>query len=145
MTTLSAPMNQQSASDRTPHVQRVLVVEDELPLRKVVARKLSSRGIHVSEAGNAAEAIRAATIDRPDLLLLDINLPDQTGWDVLRELKRRGTNIPTIVVSAVRVNQSPVDEFQPVAYLPKSFPIDALLCLVLQERNASHDEPPEDQ
>jgi DNA-binding response OmpR family regulator len=84
----------------------------------------------VDEAATAAEAIRAIAAERPDLLLLDINLPDQTGWDVLRELKRRGTSVPTIVVSAVRVNQSRLDEFQPLAYLPKPFPIEALLRLV---------------
>jgi DNA-binding response OmpR family regulator len=69
--------------------------------------------------------------DRPDLLLLDINLPDQTGWDVLRELKRHGKEVPTIVVSAVRVSQSRLNEFHPLAYLPKPFPIEALLRLVL--------------
>jgi DNA-binding response OmpR family regulator len=63
--------------------------------------------------------------------LLHINLPDQTGWEVLRELKRRGSAVPTIIISAVRVNQSRLDEFHPLAYLPKPFPLDALLRLVL--------------
>ena len=112
---------------------RVLLVEDEALLRQVVARNLSSRGVKVREAGTAGEAIQAVSDDQPDLLLLDINLPDQTGWDVLRELKRRGTQVPTIVISAVRVGQNRLDEFQPMAYLPKPFPIDALLRLVLPE------------
>jgi DNA-binding response OmpR family regulator len=139
MTTLSA-LNEQSATDHEPHIRRVLLVEDEEALRKVVARNLSSRGIEVSEAGTAAEAIRATAAACPDLLLLDINLPDQTGWDVLRELKRRGTAVPTIVVSAVRISQSRMDEFQPLAYLPKPFPIEALLRLVFnapRSRNGS--------
>jgi hypothetical protein len=50
---------------------------------------------------------------------------------VLRELKRRGTEVPTIVVSAVHISQNRLDEFQPLAYLPKPFPIDALLRLVV--------------
>jgi two-component system, OmpR family, KDP operon response regulator KdpE len=78
MTTLSALAKEQSASDRSPQFRRVLLVEDEVPLRTVVARNLTSRGIEVSEAGSATEAIRALTTDRPDVLLLDINLPDQT-------------------------------------------------------------------
>lgn len=110
--------------------RRVLLVEDEVTLRRVIARNLTSRGISVHEAGTAVEALQAATTEKPDLLLLDINLPDQTGWDVLRELKRRGTDVPTIIVSAVRVSQSRLDEFHPLAYLPKPFPIDALLRLV---------------
>jgi DNA-binding response OmpR family regulator len=111
--------------------RRVLLVEDEDRLRTVIARNLTSRGIAVREVGTAGEAITVATNERPDLLLLDINLPDQTGWDVLRELNRRGSNVPTIVLSAVRVSQSRLDEFHPLAYLPKPFPIEALLRLVL--------------
>ena len=129
----SLRMTYPNAGTTSPY-RRVLVVEDEVLLRSVVARNLTSRGVLVSEAGTAAEAVRAATLDRPDLLLLDINLPDQTGWDVLRELKRRGTEVPTIIVSAVRVGQNRLDEFQPLAYLPKPFPIDALLRLVFNGR-----------
>jgi DNA-binding response OmpR family regulator len=114
--------------------RRVLLVEDEAPLRSVIARNLLSRGVAVSEAATATGAVEAIASDQPDLMLLDINLPDQTGWDVLRELKRRGKDVPTIVVSAVRVSQSRLDEFQPVAYLPKPFPIEALLRLVFGER-----------
>ena len=140
MTTLPSLINEQPGGDHAPHFQRVLLVEDEAALRKVVARNLTSRGVLVTEAANAAEAVRAATTNRPDLLLLDINLPDQTGWEVLRELKRRGTAVPTIVVSAVRVSQSRLDEFRPLAYLPKPFPIEALLRLVLGQRRPVRDE-----
>jgi DNA-binding response OmpR family regulator len=111
--------------------RRVLLVEDEETLRRIVARNLTSRGVEVREAGSVAEALSDLTENPPDLLLLDLNLPDQTGWEVLRELKRRGREVPTILVSAVRVNQSRLEEFHPLAYLPKPFPIDALLRLVI--------------
>jgi DNA-binding response OmpR family regulator len=140
MTTPQLRINEPSLGDHPAHIRRVLLVEDEASLRKVVARNLISRGMQVSEAGSAAEAVRAATTECPDLLLLDINLPDQTGWEVLRELKRRGTEVPTIVVSAVRVTQSRLEEFQPLAYLPKPFPIEALLRLVLGERPTDREE-----
>lgn len=123
-----------SPGNHTLHFRRVLLVEDEAMLRKVIARNLTSRGIEVDEAGTGKEAVQVAAAARPDLLLLDINLPDQTGWDVLRELKRHGKEVPTIVVSAVRVSQNRLDEFRPLAYLPKPFPIEALLRLVLRER-----------
>jgi DNA-binding response OmpR family regulator len=128
---MSVPAHELRAHHVDAPYQRVLLVEDEAPLRAVIARNLTSRGIHVDEAATARDAIRCATTERPDLLLLDINLPDQTGWDVLRELKRRDAEVATIVVSAVRVSQRRLDEFHPIAYLPKPFPIDALLRLVV--------------
>jgi DNA-binding response OmpR family regulator len=121
------------SENRGRHFRRVLLVEDEAVLRKVIARNLTSRGIEVDEASTGSEAVEAVASHSPDLLLLDINLPDQTGWDVLRELKRRGKDVPTIVVSVVRVSKNRLDEFQPLAYLPKPFPIEALLRLVLRE------------
>jgi DNA-binding response OmpR family regulator len=110
--------------------RRILVIEDEAILRRVIVRNLTSRGLTAYEAGSATEAMTVALAERPDLLLLDINLPDRTGWDVLRELRERGVSLPTVVVSAVRVSQRRLDEFQPLAYLPKPFPLEALLRIV---------------
>jgi DNA-binding response OmpR family regulator len=84
-------------SVETPRYERVLVVEDEAPLRRIIARNLSSRGVQVREASTAGEALQASSAELPDLLLLDINLPDRTGWDVLREFKQRNVQVPTIV------------------------------------------------
>jgi DNA-binding response OmpR family regulator len=126
----------------------VLLVEDEATFRRVIARNLSGRGLLVREVGTAEEAVVAAsTADRPDLMLLDINLPDRSGWDVMRELRRLGIDVPTIVVSAVRVNQNRLDEFHPIAYLPKPFPLEALLRLVFstsrhEPRGSSETENP---
>jgi DNA-binding response OmpR family regulator len=116
----------------------VLLVEDEATFRRVIARNLSGRGLLVREVGTAAEAVAVSAADRPDLMLLDINLPDHSGWDVMRELRRLGIDVPTIVVSAVRVSQSRLEEFHPMAYLPKPFPLEALLRLVFRTPS---DEP----
>ena len=110
--------------------RRVLIIEDEATLRRVMVRNLAGRGLIVYEAATAAEAVAVALDERPDLLLLDINLPDRTGWDVLRELRDRGFTPPTVVVSAVRVSQGRLAEFAPLAYLPKPFPLEALLRIV---------------
>lgn len=110
----------------------VLLVEDEANFRRVIARNLSGRGLDVREAASAAEALAAVNAEKPDLMLLDINLPDHTGWDVLRDLRSRNVEVPTIVVSAVRVSQSRLNEFHPLAYLPKPFPIEALLRLIFE-------------
>ena len=98
-------VNSHAQTDTEPRYRRVLLVEDEAPLRRVIARNLSGRGIVVREAATVTEALAELRAEVPDLILLDINLPDRTGWDVLRDLKQRGVDVPTIVVSAVRVSQ----------------------------------------
>ena len=129
---MSVNVPDQRAGGSTPaRYRRVLLIEDEAPLRRVIARNLTSRGVLVRESTTVGEALEAISTELPDLILLDINLPDRTGWDVLRGLKQRNVQVSTIVVSAVRVSQSRLDEFQPLAYLPKPFPIDALLRLVV--------------
>jgi CheY-like chemotaxis protein len=110
--------------------RRILIVEDEVPLRRVIVLNLAARGQSVDEAGTANEAMAQLASKRFDLMLLDICLPDRTGWDVLRELRDLGIVIPTVVVSAVRVSASRLREFQPLGYLPKPFPLDALLRIV---------------
>ena len=126
------PAAELGASGATQAASReVLIVEDELTLRRIIARNLISRGVIVREAGSAQEALRSAIENPPDLLLLDLNLPDRSGWDVLRELRRRGVEVPTIVVSAVQVSADRLREFRPICYLPKPFPIESLLRQVL--------------
>ncbi len=110
--------------------RHILLVEDEPTLRRVIARNLTARGLVVRESTTAAEAVAAVLDQLPDLMLLDINLPDQTGWDVLRALRDRGIAVPTVIVSAVRVSQARIAEFKPLAYLPKPFPLEALLRIV---------------
>lgn len=121
-----------------PRYRSVLLVEDEAPFRRALARNLTNRGVEVREAGTAEEAVAAATQALPELLLLDISLPDRSGWDVLRELRQRGIMAPTIVLSATRVLPQRLAEFRPLACLPKPFPLEALLRLVI----GSNDEGP---
>jgi DNA-binding response OmpR family regulator len=117
----------------------ILIVEDEATFRRIIAHNLKVRGHQIREAETAAEALSQLVQEEPDLLLLDINLPDQSGWDVLRELRRRGMDVPTIVVSAVRVSPNRLAEFRPLAYLPKPFPLDALLRLVGDSQSPRED------
>jgi DNA-binding response OmpR family regulator len=109
----------------------VLLVEDDASLCRVIGRNLSGRGVDVRTEATVSDAFRAVTEARPDLLLLDINLPDRSGWDLLRTLHGRGIDIPTIVISATRCGPERLAEFRPVAFLPKPFPLDALLRLVV--------------
>jgi len=108
----------------------ILLVEDEPRLRQTLARSLAGRNFQVVEATTAAGAIAAVTDRRFDLMLLDINLPDATGWDVLRGLRRAERQLSVVVMSAVPPNPARVREFRPFGILHKPFPIDALLRLI---------------
>ncbi len=108
----------------------ILLVDDEERLRQTLTLSLQARGHEVVQAVSHREAVAAALSTPFDLLLVDINLPDATGWDVLRDLKEAGRLIPAIVISAVPPSAARVREFNPVAVLHKPFPIDALLRLV---------------
>jgi DNA-binding response OmpR family regulator len=111
-----------------PHI---LVVEDDAALNNVIGRNLARRGLEVRTETTVHDALRAVAQLRPDLILLDINLPDRSGWELLRALHGQGIEIPTIVVSATRCAPERLAEFQPLAYLPKPFPLDALVRLVV--------------
>src|SRR5690348_9023248 len=122
---------------------RILVVEDDEVLRELILRNLKVRGHDVlvaEDAQTALEHLRAAPFD---LIILDICLPDETGWEVLRiaqkegrlpsaELDGNSKHLPVAVLSAVRVSPSRLLEFHPLAYLPKPFPMDALLRLAAE-------------
>ena len=107
---------------------KVLLVEDEPALADVIARNLRARGHDVVEAGTAEAAVSAMAESWPDALILDINLPDMTGWDILRRLDAADrARLPAIIISAAPISQKRIDEFKPFRALLKPFPIDALV------------------
>jgi two-component system response regulator RegX3 len=77
----------------------VLLVEDERSIAEPFARALRRNGFQPMIAGTAAEALRAGRERRPDVVLLDLSLPDGDGWDVCRELRRQ-CDVPIIMLTA---------------------------------------------
>jgi CheY-like chemotaxis protein len=137
------------------HGARILLVEDDEVLRSVVERNLRARGHAVETAVDVQSALAHLRTKEFDLVLLDINLPDQTGWDVLRTAQTEGYfhvhepdmlngKLPVVVLSAVRVSPRRLAEFHPLAYLPKPFPMEALLRLASEagERNSATTSEP---
>jgi Response regulator containing CheY-like receiver, AAA-type ATPase, and DNA-binding domains len=120
--------------------KKVLLVEDEATLRGIIARNLVARGHTVTEADSARQALARLSEARPDLMLLDINLPDRSGWDILREMRSRGWDVPVVIISAVRVSPARLEEFRPLAFLPKPFPLEALL-RVVEDARPKESEP----
>jgi DNA-binding response OmpR family regulator len=110
---------------------RVLLVDDESPIVLVLSTTLRAHGFEVRVAATAADAILAIAEEVPDVMLLDINLPDLTGWELLRRLSPLDRQrIPVIVFSASPLAPSRVEEFKPAGVLTKPFPVDALLRLL---------------
>ncbi|MFN0094993.1 MAG: response regulator [Dehalococcoidia bacterium] len=109
----------------------VLLAEDEAPIASVLARNLTAHGFTVRTAGSGKDTLLSIAESIPDVLLLDVNLPDITGWEVLRRLSDRDRErIPVIVYSASPLAPSRVQEFKPAGVLSKPFPVDALLRLL---------------
>ncbi len=79
--------------------RKILVVDDEAQIRRLLKITLAREGHVVVEAGTARAALSAVDIDRPDVILLDLGLPDRDGLELLPLLKAR-TSAPVIVVSA---------------------------------------------
>lgn len=77
----------------------VLIVEDEPQMLKVLQKKISSHGYKTVLAENGEVGIKKITNLNPDIILLDIVLPNKSGFDVLEEMKVRGIEIPVIVLS----------------------------------------------
>jgi two-component system OmpR family response regulator len=79
---------------------RLLVVEDEEMILELLSGSLRFAGFDVVTAVSGAEALRAVTASRPDLVLLDVMLPDGDGFDVVRRLRSSGPDVPVIFVTA---------------------------------------------
>jgi CheY-like chemotaxis protein len=79
--------------------KKILVAEDEKPMANALKLKLESEGYQVVLAFNGKEAIEALESEKFDLLLLDLVMPEKTGFDVLEEIKSKNLSIPVIVLS----------------------------------------------
>lgn len=123
----------------------VLLVEDDDSLRRILARHLRSLGFLVDEATSAEEAVEALGAGlRPSIILLDLNLPGDTGWDLLRgpEIAAAGAP-PVVIASAVTVDPRRLEEFGVAGYLPKPFPLETLVATI--ERLLNAEAPEEDE
>ena len=124
---------------------RLLIVEDDLRLRRTLAISLSARHYTVTEAGTGADALNALDSVAPDLVLLDLGLPDIDGLSVISEM-RRTSKTPIIVVSARSSQSEKVDALEAGAddYLTKPFGLEELVARIRSalRRTQQHDRLP---
>jgi CheY-like chemotaxis protein len=84
-------------------MENVLVVDDEAHILELVSVNLLSRGYQVSEAKNGTEALAQLRVNQPSLMVLDIKLPDFTGWELLKRIKgdpHIGSDFPVLIMTA---------------------------------------------
>ena len=89
-----------TAEDPTAEGPRILVVDDEPSITDLVATVLRYEGFGVEVAANGWDALRLASEFRPDLVVLDVMLPDNDGFEVHRKLRDRGVGVPVIFLTA---------------------------------------------
>ncbi|MCF6476323.1 response regulator [Nonomuraea sp. MG754425] len=110
---------------------RILVVDDEPQILRALRINLAARHYEVAVAPDGASALRAAVDATPDLVILDLGLPDLDGVDVIHGL-RGWTTVPIIVLSGRAGNQDKIEALDAGAddYVTKPFGIDELLARV---------------
>jgi len=106
----------------------VLLIEDEIPMRRFLRAALASESYRLVEAGTARDGLAEATSRNPDLILLDLGLPDADGIEVTRRLREWNTK-PIIVLSARGQERDKIDALDAGAddYLTKPFSVPELL------------------
>ncbi len=121
----------------------ILVVEDDTAVRSLMAMTLDTQGYQYRLARNGAEALLEATTHQPDVMLLDLGLPDMEGVDIIRKV-RTWTNLPIIVVSARSEDADKVEALDAGAddYLTKPFSVDELLARLRVALRRVHAEQP---
>jgi two-component system, chemotaxis family, chemotaxis protein CheY len=112
----------------------VLIVEDEPPIRAVIADVLRERGFQALPAANGAEALELLSTVRPDVMVLDLLMPVMHGWAFMESYieKTDGHPIPIVVVSVNPVLPRSFDRLGVRRIVSKPFDVDALVDAVEQ-------------
>jgi DNA-binding response OmpR family regulator len=113
-------------------MERILIIEDELPMRTVLADVLAGEGYRVLTAAEGERGLRRALEEEPDLILLDIMMPRLDGYAVCAELRRRARAVPILMLTAKGQVEDRVQGLDVGAddYLVKPFSTEELLARV---------------
>jgi len=96
----SGPATQLELPNTRPRPLRILLVDDSALIRELVGDVLGRRGYQVTEAADGEAALRAVEVAPPDLILLDIDMPRMTGFQVLHQLSRREHRCPVVMLTS---------------------------------------------
>lgn len=121
-------------ADETPVTATILVVDDDDPVRVMLARLLRTQGYHVLQAAHANEARALLDAQRPDLVISDIVMPGESGIELRRSILERWPEIPVILISGYSP-EGPAEfaaRTGKTAFVQKPFAADQFLGLVGQ-------------
>ena len=109
----------------------ILAVEDDAPIRNLISTTLKTNDYRYQLASNGKEAILAVSTQNPDIVLLDLGLPDMDGVEVIRTI-RSWSNLPIIVISARSEERDKIEALDTGAddYLTKPFSVEELLARI---------------
>jgi len=112
--------------------RRVLVVDDDASIQGFLAEALTDEGYSVRTASNGREALSILETWRPDIILLDLMMPEMDGWGfrVQQRTMLGVANVPVIVLSATRDLNAKAAELEPAQVFAKPFDLDALLSTI---------------
>jgi two-component system KDP operon response regulator KdpE len=115
----------------TTEMPKILVIEDEQEIRRFLRVSLSAQGFRLAEAEDGQSGIRQAAAQQPDLVLLDLGLPDVDGLDVIRQI-RSWSRVPIVVLSARGQERDKILALDGGAddYLTKPFGVGELLARI---------------
>jgi two-component system, OmpR family, KDP operon response regulator KdpE len=124
----------------------ILIVDDEAQIRRVMRTTLATQGYSVAEAGNGDQALEQIRTARPDLILLDVNMPGMSGLEVCREIRRGGSDMPIIMLTVRNTERDKVMALDAGAddYVVKPFGVQELLARIRAalRRSAQQENPP---
>ena len=118
------------------HPTKVLIVDDDLEILNLTRSLMRRRGFDVIEASDGDEAMRQVLENRPDLVILDVMMPGQSGWEVCRSIREteslKETGVIMLTGVGERMNEMTSPLYGADAHLDKPFEFDALDRLVTQ-------------
>lgn len=108
----------------------ILVVDDDSGIRSVIAELLADEGFDVATATNGSEALARIAQRRPTLVLLDLQMPVMSGWEVLTHLRKARVGVPVVFMTAGYRAQTEAERYGADGYVAKPFALDELLGVV---------------
>ena len=111
---------------------KILVVDDEPPIRRLLRTGLGTQGYTTVEAADAAEAHAHLKTEKPDLLVLDLGLPGRNGLELLQDLREAGIDVPVVVLSSRTDEAGIVEALERGAddYVTKPFSMNELIARI---------------